>query len=359
MSFYTMKKGWMCLAILLLLCFVIHKDNCISYSRLSAGSEDWIDGPVKHIMTIEEANLYKNLVKKEEKARFVEWFWARRDFNSETIRNEFQDEFNRRAKYVDIHFNESELEGWRTARGRVYIILGPPSQEKLETISPEMRPAIVWHYERSHYLNSEYVLVFLDKMGDGHYCLREIVPMNRSVENYHTIIQKTSFSELIPEEWVSFFDKVNEKAIVRPDLKLEDALSKIFLNDIVELEQIPFHWNIKFVPLSKEEIQAKISISLPYKEINFYQKGNQYYVHMSISVRLYKMGKELAAKLNDEIIAQLTEEELMANPEEDLEYRTSFMVVPGEYTIELTLTDIYTGISNKISEKLIILNKFY
>jgi GWxTD domain-containing protein len=326
---------------------------------LSANSKDWIDGPVKHIMTIEEANLYRNLIRQEEKARFIEWFWARRDFNAETIRNEFQDEFNRRAKYADIHFNEGGLQGWRTARGRIYIILGPPSQEKLETISPEIRPAIVWYYERYHYLNSKYVLVFLDQMGDGHYCLRGIMPMNRSVDNYYTIIQKALFSELSPEECVSFFDKVNEKAIVRPDLKLEDALPKILSNDIAELEQIPLHWSIKFVPLTKEETQAKISISLPYKEINFYQKGNQYYVHMSISVRLYKMGKELVARLNDKIIAQLTEEELSANPEENLEYRASFMVVPGEYTIELTLTDIYTGISNKINEKLIVFNKFY
>jgi GWxTD domain-containing protein len=358
MSFYSMKRGLLCLIILLPLCFFLYRNKSILYSKQQTDSEDWIDGPVKHIITIEEEKQYKKLRTKEEKEQFIKWFWDRRDYNPETISNEFQDEFNRRVKYADFHLSEIGLEGWRTARGRVYIILGPPSQEKLGKISLEIKSAIVWYYESSYYLNSGYVLIFLDQMGDGHYCLSGIVPRNHSGEDYYTIIQKASFSELSSDEWASFFGKVNEKAIVRPDLKLEDALPKILLNDIIELEQIPFKWNIKLVPFTKEEIQVRILISLPYKEINFYQKGDQYYVNMSISVTLYKKGNTPAIKLNDNIVTQFTAEELIVNSDKNLEYKATILVSPGEYDMEITLTDSNTGMSRRIIDKLIVLNRF-
>jgi len=353
-----MKKGLLCLIILLPLCFFLYKNKNISYSRQQTDSEDWINGPIKRIITIEEEKQYKKLGTKEEKEKFIKWFWARRDYNPETIRNEFQDEFNCRVKYANNYFKESGLKGWKTARGWTYIVLGPPSQERLEQVANDMRLAMLWHYENSPYLQSKYVLVFVDKFGNGRYYLFGLIPMYRSVEDYASSIKRSSYRELIPGWWVRFFEEINEGAIACPDLKLEDVSPKKLSTHIVELEQIPFQCNIRLVPFTKEEIQVKILISLPYKELNFYQKCNQYYVRMSISVTLYKKGNIPAIKLNDKIVTQLTEEELMVNLDKNLEYKTTILVNPGEYDMEITLTDSNTGMSRRIIDKLIVLNRF-
>jgi GWxTD domain-containing protein len=358
MSFYSMKRRLFCLIILLPLCFFLQRSKNSSCSKQQADSKDWINGPVKRIITIEEEKQYKKLGTKEEKEQFIKWFWARRDYNPETIRNEFQNEFNRRVKYANTYFKESGLKGWETARGWIYIVLGPPSREWLKQVTNDMRLAVLWHYENSPYLQSKYVLVFVDKFGNGRYYLFGLIPMYRSVEDYASSIKKDSYRELIPEWWVRFFEEINEKAIAFPGLKLEDISPKELSTHIVELEQIPFRWNIKLVPFTKEEIQVKILISLPYKEINFYQKGNNYCVRMSISVKLYKKGNIPAIKLNDNIVTQLTAEELMVNSDKNLEYKTTILVSPGEYDMEITLTDSNTGMSSRIIDRLIVLNRF-
>ncbi|HXV64282.1 MAG TPA: GWxTD domain-containing protein, partial [Vicinamibacteria bacterium] len=55
--------------------------------------EEWPDQYVKWILTQSERSVYRALETDEEKLRFIEFFWARRDPTPETPENEFRDQY--------------------------------------------------------------------------------------------------------------------------------------------------------------------------------------------------------------------------------------------------------------------------
>src|SRR5262249_53547028 len=84
---------------------------------------------VVYIITSEEKSVFQRLTSSEEKESFIEQFWLRRDPDPRTPNNEFKEEHYRRIAYANDHF-KSGLAGWKTDRGRVYIIHGPPSSKE-------------------------------------------------------------------------------------------------------------------------------------------------------------------------------------------------------------------------------------
>jgi GWxTD domain-containing protein len=84
---------------------------------------------VEHISSDEETAAFERLKTDEERERFVEQFWARRDPTPGTPANEFKEEHYRRISYANQHFRTAAgTPGWRTDRGRMYIIYGPPDE---------------------------------------------------------------------------------------------------------------------------------------------------------------------------------------------------------------------------------------
>src|ERR1051326_1516635 len=95
-----------------------------SKSRSEEASKDyrkkWLQD-VSYIITDEERAIFNNLTTSEEMDAFVEQFWRRRDPNQD----QFREEHYRRIAYANEHF-PSGIPGWKTDRGRVYIINGKP-----------------------------------------------------------------------------------------------------------------------------------------------------------------------------------------------------------------------------------------
>ncbi len=59
--------------------------------------------------------------------QFIEQFWLRRDPTPDTEENEFREEHYRRIQYANEHF-AAGIPGWRTDRGRIYIVWGAPDE---------------------------------------------------------------------------------------------------------------------------------------------------------------------------------------------------------------------------------------
>src|SRR3954470_12041577 len=85
----------------------------------------WLDNDVRWIITDEERAAFKALSNDEERDNFIEQFWLRRDPTPDTVENEFKEEHYRRIEYANEHF-ASGVQGWRTDRGRTYVVFGPP-----------------------------------------------------------------------------------------------------------------------------------------------------------------------------------------------------------------------------------------
>jgi GWxTD domain-containing protein len=87
---------------------------------------DWAQGPVRHLMTKEEAKTWKTLRSDDEAQAFIDLFWARRDPTPNTPRNEFREDFEARVDFAERNFGTATLSGALSDQGKVFILLGPP-----------------------------------------------------------------------------------------------------------------------------------------------------------------------------------------------------------------------------------------
>jgi GWxTD domain-containing protein len=83
----------------------------------------WLTEDVDYIITDEERAVFKALKTDEEREKFIEQFWERRNPDPRSSYNEFKEEHYRRIAYANERFH-SGIPGWKTDRGRIYIVYG-------------------------------------------------------------------------------------------------------------------------------------------------------------------------------------------------------------------------------------------
>ena len=102
-------------------------------SQRKAGTKkaykDWLDKDVTYVITDEERKAFKKLATDDERERFIEEFWRRRDPDPDTDENEFKEEYYERIAYANEHF-ASGIPGWKTDRGRIWIMYGKPDERE-------------------------------------------------------------------------------------------------------------------------------------------------------------------------------------------------------------------------------------
>jgi GWxTD domain-containing protein len=91
--------------------------------------EAWADGPVKWLMTADEATTWTALTNGADRAEFVEKFWAARNARPGSPDNSTRTEFERRVAFADASFGQAEKKrGSLTDPGMVFVLLGPPTR---------------------------------------------------------------------------------------------------------------------------------------------------------------------------------------------------------------------------------------
>jgi GWxTD domain-containing protein len=85
------------------------------------------DLPAEWLLTPAERSEIAKLKTPEEAKNYVALFWARRDPTPGTPHNEFRDVFEARVLAADKYFTQGTVQGSKSDRGKVYILLGPPS----------------------------------------------------------------------------------------------------------------------------------------------------------------------------------------------------------------------------------------
>jgi GWxTD domain-containing protein len=86
----------------------------------------WRDGPPRYLMTDQEDQAVRAMTTVPELARFITAFWARRDPTPGTLENEYRRTYWTRVLEADRLFRDSTTPGWKTDRGKIYILLGAP-----------------------------------------------------------------------------------------------------------------------------------------------------------------------------------------------------------------------------------------
>ena len=149
--------------------------------ELSKTYRKWLDEDVRWIITDEEKSAFMQLSNDEERDQFIEAFWQRRDPTPDTEENEFKEEHYRRIAYANEHF-AAGIPGWKSDRGRMYIVFGPPDEieshpsggsyeRPMEEGGGETStfPFEQWRYRYIEGIGQEVIIEFVDTCMCGDY----------------------------------------------------------------------------------------------------------------------------------------------------------------------------------------------
>jgi GWxTD domain-containing protein len=90
--------------------------------------------------TGQERENFLSLADDAARDKFVRSFWESRNPTPGNAHNPFKEEHYRRIAYANAHF-ASSVPGWKTDRGKTYIVWGPPVS--ISVTNPRTQ---TWHY---------------------------------------------------------------------------------------------------------------------------------------------------------------------------------------------------------------------
>jgi GWxTD domain-containing protein len=134
--------------------------------------QKWLDEDVVYIIQDQERNAFLKLTSDEERRYFVDQFWERRDPTPGTVENEFKNEHYRRLGFVSRFASRSGVAGWKTDRGRIYIVYGPPDQIESHPAGdrqPGSPPSETWLYRYIEGVGANISVEFVDKDRTGEF----------------------------------------------------------------------------------------------------------------------------------------------------------------------------------------------
>jgi GWxTD domain-containing protein len=122
-----------------------------------------------YLATGADVNMYGSL-SVEGKRRFLREFWRKRDPTPQTPENDQQVAFYRRIAEANRRFRQggtAQIPGWRTDRGRIFILYGEPDDVLKEPSNGTSYPWEYWKYTKGRLL----YYLFLDRTRLGGYQL--------------------------------------------------------------------------------------------------------------------------------------------------------------------------------------------
>jgi GWxTD domain-containing protein len=160
-----------------------HKQQARKLAKESAPYTTWLKEEVPYIITKEESDAFLRLATNEERQQYVEEFWRRRNPDPDSPENGYQEEHYRRIAYANERFS-SGIPGWKTDRGRIYILWGPPDEIESHPSGgtydrpPEQGggstttyPWELWRYRHLEDIGDNIELEFVDPSSSGEYHL--------------------------------------------------------------------------------------------------------------------------------------------------------------------------------------------
>jgi GWxTD domain-containing protein len=132
----------------------------------------WLNEDVVYIIASRERAAFQALTTDDERKMFIEQFWQRRNPTPGGPENAFMKEHYRRIAYANKHFAMQGTDGWRTDRGHMYIVYGPPDEiESHSKGAPHPYATEMWLYRQVEGLDHIGFFTFIDRTGQGDYRL--------------------------------------------------------------------------------------------------------------------------------------------------------------------------------------------
>ena len=345
----------------------------------------WLDEDVSYVISNEERSAFKALKTDEEREQFIEQFWLRRDPTPDTIDNEFKDDHYERIAYANERF-ASGIPGWKTDRGRIYVLYGKPDEIESHPSggtydrpieegggTTSTFPFEIWRYRYIEGIGNEVLLEFVDPSMSGEY--RMTIDPSEKDALLHVPGAGLTFDEqfygrdkadrlnrdgaslgnaLGNTSRVNQFDRLQLMADVfrPPAIKFKDL--EVMITTKLSFNILPFNFRTDFVRVTEETVLTPITVLLQNKDLAFQEQEG---IHRALAHILIKItginGRVASGGIVEDTIERPIAEALFKREVEGASiYQKIIPLRPGLYKIDMVVKDMNSGNVGTVNQRL-------
>ena len=355
--------------------------------ELASPYKKWLEEEIAFIISDEERAAFLRLNTNEEREQFIEQFWLRRDPTPDTVENEFKEEHYRRIAYANERF-ASGIPGWRTDRGRIYIIWGPPDETESHPSGGAYNrpfeegggqtstfPFEKWRYRYLEDIGNDIILEFVDPSGSGEYRLT----MDPSEKDALLHVPGAGLSELEALGIASKTDRFNRSDGTRlpravggqparmneferldlyarvqrpPAVKFKD-LEQVVTSRIVR-NQISFEYRFDFLRVTGDTVLVPITVQIANRQLTFQNKEGVHSAVLNLFGRITSLTGRVVQTFEDVISRDFPESLLQQSLKSFSIYQKAVPLRPGLYRLDLVIKDVHSGNVGVVNARLAV-----
>ena len=309
----------------------------------------WVNRDVVYIITDAERTAFTRLHNDEERDQFIEQFWLRRDPTPDTEENEYKEEHYRRLAYANEHF-ASGIPGWKTDRGRIYIVYGPPDeieshasggayQETPEEGGGNMTtyPFERWRYRYLENVGTNVVIEFVDATMTGEYH----ITIDPQEKNALAHVPGGASNSLLPPGTVNskeFDDLERLSNLYRPPaVKFTDL--EAVVDSKIKYNVLPMKLRVDLIPLTGSSVLTNIGLQFENRDLGFVSQGGVQRATVNLYARITTISRRVVTWFEDTVSVDDAGSRLSV-------YQKSIPLAPGTYRLNVVCKDVATGAVN-------------
>jgi GWxTD domain-containing protein len=354
-------------------------------ARVAAEESDdyykkWLDQDVAYIIQADERSVFSALTTPEEKDEFIEQFWRRRDPDLSSAENEYREEHYRRIAFVNEYFG-SGIPGWKTDRGRIYIMFGEPAQREYHAGGENYQrkpyegggltntyPFELWRYREIPGLGQDIEIEFVDRSWTGEFkmamfpwekdMLLNIDEVGQTWSERLNLTSRAQRPGLHPGNLNNTaymakymgqrfqdrpFERLHRYYTLQkpPPIKQKELQTVIDTN--VSYSMLPFSSVDFHVWIDDQTAFVPITIEVPNRDLSFFPSGDQMKARVGIYGRVTAMLGEVVYEFDDVVAREYKPEHLNIGLTQKSLYQKGISLAPGRYKLELVLKDMTSG----------------
>lgn len=318
-------------------------------SKEASAYKNWPDEEVRWIITEEEREAFKLLTNDEERERFVEGFWNRRDPTPDTVENEFRDQYYQRVMYANERFS-SGIPGWKTDRGRIYIVYGPPDEIESHPSggtydypisqgggSTQTFPFEIWRYRYIADVGQDILIEFVDPCMCGDYHMT-MDPNEKDVLAHVPSGQRRL--QNFPKDNTKIFDDLDRFAKLNRPPKFKD-LQEIVTHKI-DYHTMPFEVLANFLKATSNVTLVPVTLQIKNRDMTYTSEDGVARGAVNIFGQVRTIGGRIAQTFEDTVQMDVPQNVLPNMLDRVSVYGKSLPLAPGKYLLEIVVKDLHS-----------------
>ena len=344
--------------------------------ELETPYKNWLNVDVVYIITDEERAAFKRLSTDEERQSFVEQFWLRRDPTPDTEENEFKEEHYRRIAYANERF-ASGIPGWKTDRGRIYIMYGPPDEREEHPSggtyerpieegggTTSTYPFEKWRYRYIEGIGTDVNIEFVDPTMSGEFRLT-MDPSEKDALLYVPGAGLTMMEQMgmaskddrftrtdgthlgtgtqpLPES-MNQFSRLERYAALQKPPKVKFTDLEAAVTSTVRYNTLPMKVRVDYIPVTPTSIFSAVTLQFDRKDLQYAQKEGVAKATINLYARISNMARRTVNVFEDVVGVEVPSELLQQAMTGQSVYQKIVPLPPGKYRLNVVAKDITGG----------------